>query len=517
MLQVGPDELDSARFERLVAEGRGLIDVDPGAASMALGEGLGLWRGRPYSDVMYESYAQPEIGRLEEVRLEAVELRIDADLQRGLAAELIGELESLARQHPMRERFTEHLMVALYRSGRQAEALRAFGRLRTHLGEELGIEPSVSLQALEERIVVADPTLDLAPAADMSQVRLAVRGYELRERLGGHGPGITYRAYEPAAGREVAVEVIESDLANDPEFIRRFESGAEQIARLEHPHIVPLYDFWREPDAAYLVSGLLRGESLETVVRRGPIDPEAAAQMVEEVGSALALAHSRGVVHGGVTPETIVVDEEGRAHLADFGVVAEAGTASSDLRDLAIALGYALTGRRPTGDDPVPSELPPALAQVVKRAVSGDGYHEADSFVAAVRAALGTAAPPETTRFNPYKGLRPFEEADSADFFGRERLVERLLARLGESDSRGRFIALVGPSGSGKSSVVNAGLLPALRGGALRGSGDWFVAEIPPAPTPSRSWRRRCCEWRSIRRRACSTSCSTATPGYAGR
>ena len=269
MLQVGPDELDSARFERLVAEGRGLIDVDPGAASMALGEGLGLWRGRPYSDVMYESYAQPEIGRLEELRLEAVELRIDADLRRGLAAELIGELESLARQHPMRERFTEHLMVALYRSGRQAEALRAFGRLRTHLGEELGIEPSVSLQALEERIVVADPTLDLAPAADMSQVRLAVRGYELRERLGGHGPGITYRAYQPAAGREVAVEVIESDLANDPEFIRRFESGAEQIARLEHPHIVPLYDFWREPGAAYLVSGLLRGESLETVVRRG--------------------------------------------------------------------------------------------------------------------------------------------------------------------------------------------------------------------------------------------------------
>ena len=220
-------------------------------------------------------------------------------------------------------------------------------------------------------------------------------------------------------------------------------------------------------------------------MRRGPLDPEAAAQMVEDVGSALALAHSLGVVHGAVTPETIVVDEEGRAHLANFGVAAEAGTASSDVRDLAIALGYALTGRRPTGDDAVPSELPPALAQVVKRAVSGPGYHDADSFVAAVRAALGTAAPPaEATRFNPYKGLRPFEEADSADFFGRERLVERLLARLGESGTRGRFIALVGPSGSGKSSVVNAGLLPALRGGAFPGSGEWFVADITPGPHP---------------------------------
>ena len=127
MLQVGPDELDSARFERLVAEGRGLIDVDPGAASMALGEGLGLWRGRPYSDVMYESYAQPEIGRLEELRLEAVELRIDADLRRGLAAELIGELESLARQHPMRERFTEHAdggPVPLGPPGRGASGVR---------------------------------------------------------------------------------------------------------------------------------------------------------------------------------------------------------------------------------------------------------------------------------------------------------------------------------------------------------------------------------------------------------
>ncbi len=485
MLQVGPDKLDSAKFERLVAEGRGLVDVDPGAASMAIGEGLGLWRGRPYSDVMYESYAQPEIGRLEELRLEAVELRIDADLRRGLAAELIGELESLARQHPLRERFAEQLMVALYRSGRQADALRAFGRLRSHLGEELGIEPSASLSALEERIVVADPSLDLAPLADASQARLAVRGYELRERLGRKGPGVTYRAYQPAAGREVAVEVIESDLANDLEFIRRFETGAELIARLEHPHIVPLYDFWREPDAAYLVSGLPRGESLETVVRRGPLDPEAAAQMVEDVGSGLALAHNLGVVHGNVTPESIVVDEEGRAYLANFGVATKAATASSDLRDLAIALVYALTGKRPTGHEPSPSEIPLALARVVERAISGDGYHDADSLVAAVRTATGgRVARPTPVEDNPYKGLRPFEEADFADFFGRERLVERLLARLGESGTRGRFVALVGPSGSGKSSVVNAGLLPALRGGALPGSGDWFVAEIAPGPHP---------------------------------
>ncbi len=242
--------------------------------------------------------------------------------------------------------------------------------------------------------MVADPSLDLAPTPHTSQVRLAVRGYELREQLDRQGFGVTYRAYQPAAGREVAVEVIGSDLANDPEFIRRFEADAELIARLEHPHIVPLYDFWREPDAAYLVSGLPRGESLETVVRRGPLDQEAAAQMVEDLGSGLALAHNFGVVHGDLTPESIVVDKDGRAHLGNFGVAAKAKTASSDLRDLAIALGFALTGKRPTGHDALPSEIPPALALVIERAVSGEGYHDADSFVAAVRTATGGPVAP---------------------------------------------------------------------------------------------------------------------------
>ena len=89
---------------------------------MVLGEALALWRGRPYEDFAYESFAQAEIARLEELRLEAVELRVDADLRRGLAAELVGELEGLARQHPLRERLTALLMLALYRSDRRADA-----------------------------------------------------------------------------------------------------------------------------------------------------------------------------------------------------------------------------------------------------------------------------------------------------------------------------------------------------------------------------------------------------------
>jgi hypothetical protein len=109
VLRVDPDELDAWRFERSVQEGRALVDTDPAAASIVLGEGLALCRGRPYEDVAYEPFAQPEFGRLEELRLEAVGLSIDADLRRCLSSELVGELESLVRQNPVREGFTANL------------------------------------------------------------------------------------------------------------------------------------------------------------------------------------------------------------------------------------------------------------------------------------------------------------------------------------------------------------------------------------------------------------------------
>jgi DNA-binding SARP family transcriptional activator len=250
VLRLEPGELDARRFEELVREGRGLLDRDPAAASVVIGEALALWRGRPYADVTYESFAQAEVVRLDELRLEAVELRLDADLRRGLASELVGELEGLARQHPARERFTELLMVALYRSGRQADALRAFGRLRTHLGEELGVEPSDHIRRLEERILLGDQDLRHPGPAPGARTRLAVRGYEIREPLGESRSGLAYRAFQPAIGREVAIKVIRPELANDPVFIRHFESHAEIVARLDHPHIAPLYDYWREPDAA---------------------------------------------------------------------------------------------------------------------------------------------------------------------------------------------------------------------------------------------------------------------------
>jgi DNA-binding SARP family transcriptional activator len=166
VIQVGPDELDLHRFERLVDEGRSLLSRDLAAdASRRLRDALSLWRGPPLADFAYESFARTAIARLEEIRLAAMELQIEADLALGRHDELVGELETLVAEHPLRERLRTYLMTALYRSGRQAEALDAYQVARRALVDELGIEPSAALSELELAILRQDPSLDLeAPA-----------------------------------------------------------------------------------------------------------------------------------------------------------------------------------------------------------------------------------------------------------------------------------------------------------------------------------------------------------------
>src|SRR5262245_40198224 len=153
-IQVEPGELDLERFERLLERG----DAE------ALHEALGLWRGPALADFAYESFAADEIARLEELRILALEKRIDADLELGRHAELVGELERLVAQHPLRERLRGQLMLTLYRSGRQAEALAAYQSARSALVEELGIEPGSALQELERALLRQDPSLIAAAA-----------------------------------------------------------------------------------------------------------------------------------------------------------------------------------------------------------------------------------------------------------------------------------------------------------------------------------------------------------------
>jgi YVTN family beta-propeller protein len=170
LLEVEPSELDLQRFERLLAEGReALVQGDAGRASDVLHEALALWRGPALAEFVFEPFAQSEIGRLEDLRLAAVEQRIEADLALGRHSDLIGELEALVAENPHRERLRGELMLALYRSARQAEALEAYQDARRALVDELGIEPSADLQQLERQILTHDKALDAPTRAQRAQ------------------------------------------------------------------------------------------------------------------------------------------------------------------------------------------------------------------------------------------------------------------------------------------------------------------------------------------------------------
>ena len=163
VLQIQSCQIDSDRFESLVAEGRrALQEGDARSAAVRLREGLALWRGPPLADFSYEPFAHAEIARLEEVRLGALEDRIDADLMLGDHRGVVGELEGLVAAHAHRERLLGQLMLCLYRCGRQADALEAYRRGHRALGDQLGLEPGPELRALEQRILTQDQTLDAA-------------------------------------------------------------------------------------------------------------------------------------------------------------------------------------------------------------------------------------------------------------------------------------------------------------------------------------------------------------------
>jgi DNA-binding SARP family transcriptional activator len=165
-IRLAPEQLDLFVFERLTADGtEALAAGDAERAAELLRQALGVWRGPPLSDLTYESFAQAPIERLEELRLAAVQQRLEADLALGRHLDVVAELEELVAEHPLREQFRAQLMLALYRSGRQAEALDAYRRARDELVNELGIEPAPALQQLERRILAQDPGLDALQAA----------------------------------------------------------------------------------------------------------------------------------------------------------------------------------------------------------------------------------------------------------------------------------------------------------------------------------------------------------------
>ena len=377
----------------------------------------------------------------------------------------------------------------------------------------------------------------------------AIRGFHLGELIGNGGFGVVYKAVQTAVEREVAVKIILPKYANHPDFIRRFEAEAQIVARLEHPFVVPLYDYWREPSAAYLIMRLLRGGNLEDLLKQGALTLEQANQFIQQIGLALHTAHRAGIIHRDIKPANILLDDDDNAYLADFGIAkdliiangnqtevggmvgspayispeqirAEPVKPQADIYCLGIMLYELLTGQKPfAGPTPVayiqqhllespPSllaanpELPASLDQVIQRATAknpAERYADVMALLEDFQRALPTdgITLPQLDTFmpelstqelaaldNPFKGLRPFRESDAADFYGRDTLIQELLTRLADTHDLARFLAVVGPSGSGKSSVVRAGLIPALRRGGLPDSDKWFIVQMMPGSHP---------------------------------
>ena len=182
-LLVAPDRVDSRLFESMVAEGSSALRIgDTTGASVALNEALALWSGNALADFIDEPFAHAEAIRLEELKVGALEMKFEAELALGKHMESVADLEVLVRTHPLRERLWEHLILALYRCGRQADALDAYARAQRMLAEELGLEPGSDLQRLQERILNHDVSLERRPLEDQ-RLEESVRRHNLPSLL----------------------------------------------------------------------------------------------------------------------------------------------------------------------------------------------------------------------------------------------------------------------------------------------------------------------------------------------
>lgn len=496
---------DVDRFQQLLdgaerlREGGSVVD---GLA--AVRRALALWQGRPFGEFADEEWARPLAARLEARHERADELHVELLLANGLTDDAIGYLDTLVTTHPLREQPRALLMRALYTAGRTTEALRSFQDFRNRLRDDVGLDPSKDLVELDRAIARGE-------LVDRS-ITVRIGGYQLHERIGSGAFAVVHRATQTSLGREVAIKIIRSELATQPAFVRGFEREARMVASLEHDAIMPLYDFWRDPDQAYLVMRFLPGGTLADKIEAGPLPLGDVTSLVDRIGGALSAAHDGGIVHCDVKPTNIVFDADGRAVLGDFGIALQNATTdgvvpsvtaspssarhaapeqlrgstvtpASDIYSLASVVRDAITGSPLLGPT-----IPAPLAALLEQATDPDPMVRPDSvstFISRFHAALGETTPRRASGeppINPYRGLLPFEEASSEHFHGRAALVDELVTVM--SDPACRLLAVIGASGSGKSSVVRAGLLPMLRHDAVPGSSTWFVTAMTPGPHP---------------------------------
>lgn len=472
-LAVERTAVDAERFAGLVALGRrALADGRAEAAVATLSDALELWRGPAYAGFEATAFGQAEARRLSDMRLAALEDRCAAELELGRASAVVPELERLLGEHPLREGLWALLVLGLYRSGRQGDALAAYDRARGVLADELGVDPGPDLRELHGRVLVQDPTL-AAPRRSPSLP-----------------PGLVAPA-DPLVGRD------------------------EQLSVLR--------EAWQRAQAGAAVTVCLRGPKGAGATR---LAAALAQEVVHSGGAVVLLDGSEGesVPRTGV-PLLLVVDHTeppppARSTLlltlAGATATPPEGAQVLDLPPLDAAAVRTIVGQYvdATSVEPVAREVLaasdgwPGLVHeaAVARARSAAARRveaaavltdRSSAALASARADLteGVTVLHETARraersdpgVCPWRGLEWYDVDDAAWFAGRERLVAELVSRLAGT----RLLGVVGASGSGKSSAVRAGLLAALADDVLPGSGAWDRILMRPGDHPMRELARQ--------------------------
>jgi WD40 repeat protein/DNA-binding SARP family transcriptional activator len=495
-LQIPEDAVDAARFERLVERAR--REAEGGIADGSARGALELWRGAPLADVASEPFAGPEIRRLEELHLRAIELAIDAELAAGRHAKAIGRLEALIGEHPAHERFHAQRMLALYRAGRQSEAVEGYRAAHRTLVERIGVEPGPELRELQDQILAQDPALDarpppreLPPQLEGGSPLLAGRDRELR--------WLRKRWGEAEAGRTRVA------LVSGPGGIGKTRLAAELAAEVQSEATVLYAAGSGAPDTALeTLRGIEESELRALLVLD---DADDAAPAVLEAAAALAAKPRESpllllVLHRDEQGPPAFTGTEQRLALRPLRVEAAAeiaelyapvdGVAMPIETLIADSEGVPLRVHRVASGWAQAQAAEQLEAAAETAAVDQGGLRTARATVAGSVTDLQLARertelyvveePPDpaASEVCPFRGLAPFDAAHAEYFFGRERLVADLVARLVGST----LIAVVGPSGSGKSSVLRAGLLPSLADGVLPGSERWRQVMMRPGEHP---------------------------------